>query len=148
MEADQQHEVLCSAFPELRRGYELTSKATKAYNCVAWAAGDQTRWWWPDAMGVDFWPAQVARVETLAAFVDAFALLGYSVCDRSDFEKGYDKIALFANQGHAPTHIARQLSGEEWTSKLGTSVDLQHRLEGVVCEAYGRVTVVMRRPSR
>ena len=43
-------------------GYEITSDATPVYNCIAWAAGDTTRWWECgedrpiDEPGV-YWPA-------------------------------------------------------------------------------------------
>src|SRR5207244_363796 len=36
-------------FPGLRgTSYRITSPPDSAYNCVAWAAGDQASWWWPD----------------------------------------------------------------------------------------------------
>lgn len=30
--------------------YKITSPDTIDYNCVAWAAEDQEKWWWPDPM--------------------------------------------------------------------------------------------------
>jgi hypothetical protein len=62
--------------PQLQgTAYKLTSPKTRNYNCVAWAAGDDARWWWPSP--VAYWP--VANVsETVAAFVDAFGTLGQS----------------------------------------------------------------------
>ena len=42
-----------AAFPALvGTGYFVTSPATPEYNCIAWAAGETDRWWWPDPMGV------------------------------------------------------------------------------------------------
>ena len=36
-------------FPKLRgKAYQVTSPRNEAYNCIAWAAGDTTDWWWPD----------------------------------------------------------------------------------------------------
>ncbi|HMD98104.1 MAG TPA: hypothetical protein VKM93_12350 [Terriglobia bacterium] len=36
-------------FPNLNAGnHEITSAASRLYNCIAWAAGDTQRWWWPD----------------------------------------------------------------------------------------------------
>jgi hypothetical protein len=38
-----------SLFPNLRADpYAVTSPASTVYNCIAWAAGDNTRWWEPD----------------------------------------------------------------------------------------------------
>ena len=35
---------------------EIVGKPTHRYNCIAWAFGDDTRWWWP-AYGA-FWPEE------------------------------------------------------------------------------------------
>ena len=67
------------AFPGLARGgYAIRSERNKHYNCIAWAAGDTLRWWWPLPANVQegFWPAGIAREETLAAFRLVFASLG------------------------------------------------------------------------
>ena len=38
-----------SSFPNLKAdGYQVTSPQSLEYNCIAWAAGDNTQWWWPD----------------------------------------------------------------------------------------------------
>ena len=76
-------------FPGLRgQPYQITSPKDHRYNCIAFAAGDDRNWWWPDAAGEDTWPAAVARAETIDAFRDAFATLGYSVCDNDQLEPG------------------------------------------------------------
>ena len=80
--------LLETLFPGLASGgYSITSPRTGRYNCIAWAAGDTARWWWPggDAT-LEFWPASVARDETLDAFRDAFASLGYAVCEGQDVQ--------------------------------------------------------------
>ena len=42
-------EPIDAIFPGLRNSaYRVTSPAARDYNCIAWAAGDATRWWWPD----------------------------------------------------------------------------------------------------
>jgi hypothetical protein len=72
------------AFPGLcGTGYQVTSPRDEIYNCIAWAAGDSTKWWWPDLRGnpdSSHWPAGVPRLETVEAFREAFATLGYMVC--------------------------------------------------------------------
>jgi hypothetical protein len=63
-------EHLESLFPGLSgSGCVVTSPEDVHYNCVAWAAEDMDRWWWPDEDS--YWPEGVAREETIAAFVAA-----------------------------------------------------------------------------
>ena len=132
--------------PGLRgQTYQITSPREDNYNCIAWAAGDNRNWWWPDLAEEDIWPAGAARVETVAAFRDAFATLGYRVCDDDRLEAGYEKMALFALAG-APKHAARQLPSGRWTSKLGTREDIEHALHDLTGAVYGSVVLVMKRP--
>src|SRR4051794_884779 len=76
-------------------GYVITSPEDIQYNCVAWAAGDQDRWWWPDEDS--YWPEGAAREETVAAFVAAYGEFGFIVCDGSRLEEGYEKLAIYAS---------------------------------------------------
>src|SRR5437867_7486844 len=100
-----------SVFPNLpTAGFTITSPPNRDYNCVAWAAGDASQWWWPVlAPGNDaaFWPPGVPQEETLAAFVAAFAGLGYIPCESDNLEPGVEKVAIFAGPGGIPTHAAR-----------------------------------------
>jgi hypothetical protein len=133
-------------FPGLRgQAYEVKSPKDGRYNCIAWAAGDTLRWWWPDADGEDTWPPGVPRAETVEAFRAAFATLGYDACDHEYLEEGYEKVALFALEG-APKHAARQLDTGRWTSKLGPREDIEHELHDLTGMAYGSVVLVMKRP--
>lgn len=137
---------LDNVFPNLAlSGYRVTSPSALEYNCIAWAAEEHDRWWWPDAMGGGYWPAGVHREETLPAFISAYEQLGYSVCENASFESGFLKVAIYA-KGSDPTHAARQLSSGRWTSKLGPDVDLEHALDGLAGDVYGTVAVVMKRP--
>jgi len=133
-------------FPGLSgQQYAVTSPRDDRYNCIAWAAGDTGRWWWPDADEEDTWPAGVARVETVEAFRDAFATLGYAACDGEELEAGHEKVAVFALTG-APKHAARQLSSGRWTSKLGPMEDIEHALHDLTGMVYGSVVLIMKRP--
>lgn len=86
---------LGDVFPGLRgQPYQITSPKDHRYNCIAFAAGDNHSWWWPDAAGEDTWPAGVAQAETIDAFRDAFATLGYVVCDNDQLERCFCIIAL------------------------------------------------------
>lgn len=136
-------------FPNLlTNGYEITSPATVEYNCIAWAAEDIEKYWWPDASRDYYWPHEIERNETLDAFTKAYELLGYKVCNNATHEAGYEKIAIFVKD-NKPTHAARQLNSGHWTSKLGQCEDIEHfALDGVENEIYGSAAVFLKRPRK
>ena len=79
--------LLETVFPELvDTGYAVTSPPTPEYNCIGWAAGEDDRWWWPDAAGVSYWPTGVPREETIAAFAAAFATIGFAPSTNPNLE--------------------------------------------------------------
>ena len=122
-----------------------TSLPTNRYNCIAYAAGDDRRWWWPDPDGIDYWPEKAQRVVHLAAFQHAFETLGYSLASDEVLEEGYEKVAVFS-VGAKPTHAARQLANGLWSSKLGNLEDISHNLNGVENKTYGTIAFFMKRP--
>jgi hypothetical protein len=135
-------------FPNLAaEGYSETSPASEDYNCIAWAAGRDDDWWWPDPGFTSYWPEAAPRAETLAAFQATFALLGYDPCDDGRLESGFEKVAFYARDGK-PKHAARQLPDGRWTSKLGQGVDISHTLRGLESRLYGEVAWFMKRPLR
>jgi len=124
--------------------YIITSPIDKRYNCIAWAASDTRRWWQPGRYWLADWP-QDPSVE---AFEAAFATLGYVVCENDVHEPGFEKIAIYSQDG-AVAHMARQLPDGNWTSKLGSLQDITHgtphSLEAI--PHYGRVARIMKRPA-
>ena len=132
--------------PGLNRGeYWVTSPASDRYNCIAWAAGDDTDWWWPSPQ--HYWPEGLPRVERLESFREAFEALGYRECATAELEPGFEKVAIFTKDGF-PTHAARQLPNGHWTSKLGEWQDIEHQhLNAVGSNAsiYGNVALLLRR---
>ena len=133
---------LDNSFPNLSSGqFEVTSEFSLEYNCIAWAAGDNSRWWWP--AGGDYWPIDDAST-AVDSFVRAFATLGYEPADDDSLEAGYEKVALYAKAAHV-THAARQLASGRWTSKLGSDVDIEHELRGIEGDAYGAVVQLLKR---
>ncbi len=65
---------ITSAFPKLNdKNHEITSAADSDYNCIAWAAGDNSKWW-THIPGYR-WPAQ--RNPQIEALVAVFENLGY-----------------------------------------------------------------------
>lgn len=134
------------AFPALEtEGFEETSSASSKYNCIAWAAGDQSEWWWPYEHPNYYWPEGQPREVTLDAFVRAFASLGYEPCDTGKAEPEFEKVAIYALSGK-PTHAARQLADGRWTSKLGKEVDICHSVRGLEGPLYGQVAIYLKRP--
>ena len=134
-------------FPKLSSAdYQITSPNDARYNCIAWAAGDTQRWWWPEQDPENgYWPEGVPAVVTVDAFVAAFATLGYEPCDQPDYEPNFERIALFADEQGTPTHVARQLPSGRWTSKLGKLEDIEHDLNDLVGSTYGSVVQVLKR---
>lgn len=141
------NDQLKQEFPNLiQTGYEITSPESTEYNCIAWAAGESDCWWWPDPMETSYWPGSVERTVTLKSFIKAFETLSYTICDGSEYEAGYEKIAIYADANNRPTHAARQLDNNTWTSKLGQSYDISHVDNGLSeSQAYGDIAVIMKR---
>jgi hypothetical protein len=107
------------AFPSLAAdGYIVSSPKTQAYNCVAWAAGDTSRWWEP---GI-YWPGPAG--DDLASLVGLFVVLGYAPCIGDELEVGHEKVALYADDQGYWTHAARQLPDGWCTTKLGPDEDI------------------------
>lgn len=141
-------------FPNVaREGYAKTSEQSFAYNCIAWAANDQTRWWWPSgktALGNEaYWPKKVPRTRSLNAFTKLFKELGYEISRNDDgsFEPGFEKVAIYVDAG-GPTHAARQLDTGEWTHKVGANIDCSATLEAFAGGSYGTVVRILKRKRR
>jgi hypothetical protein len=133
------------AFPLLEsEGFAETSPASPDYKCIAWTAGRTDVAWWPDPQGVGYWPPSAPRSETLEAFCRAFESIGYAPCADGAPESGFEKIALYAQEGR-PKHAARQLADGSWTSKLGKHIDITHTLRGVEGPVYGQVHSFVKR---
>jgi hypothetical protein len=124
-------------------GSSITSPRTRLYNCIAFAAGETHRWWWPVAA---YWPAGIPNEETIDAFVAAFGTLGYSTCEDGNLETGFVKVAIYVDQSGTPTHMARQLISGKWTSKCGSLEDIEHDTLEILGDLYGVVTQFLRRP--
>ena len=138
-------------FPRLNpTNHRITSKASRRYNCIAWALGDDSQWF--DPMVADaYWPEDLPKELTLDSVVELFRQAGYEICSDGRLQAGYEKIAIYTNDG-GPTHAARQLENGRWTSKLGNYHDIEHdsleALNGDGYGEYGSVAVFMVRPIR
>jgi hypothetical protein len=136
---------LSLSFPVLEHhDFTPTSPHDYTYNCIAWAAGDNLRWWWPQ--GGVYWPPNIKADLTLDSFKEAFGQLGYIVCDDGGLEAGFEKVAFYAINGEIK-HASRQLVTGKWTSKIGMNIDMEHTLDGLVGPEYGSVIGYMKRPQ-
>ncbi len=135
----------------LRRYFpnQITSPETNDYNCIAWAAEDDKRWWEPDIWRIYYWPRKAPRLMTLDAYIKAYETIGYIVCQDGNWEDGYIKIALFVDDQNIPTHAARLLSNDRWTSKCGGLEDIEHELTEVSGPplSYGNIACYMKKPT-
>ena len=134
-------------FPNLAStSYEITSPATRQYNCAAWAAGYDNVPWDHSAVPYTYWPRRVPRDGSTGSLVAAFATIGYVKCVNGDPEEGFEKIAVYGKSNDDWTHVARQLRDGSWTSKLGGREDIRHKSpQDLVCKDYGQVVCYLMR---
>jgi len=139
-------------FPDiLKDGYSVTSPSTPEYNCIAWAAGENTDPWDPSPILGRYWPTGIPRNKKLETFIQLYGGLGYAPCDDGQLEPGFEKIALYtafkqAKMEFEVTHAARQTPSGRWTSKIGGAEDIEHKsLEGLCSMNYGTVAAFMKR---
>src|SRR6266487_427431 len=145
-------EIMFDYLGEHDYDHDNVSIAVPRYNCIAWAAGENHRRWWPadwDTVTY-YWPAHLPRQpfgkETLENFVRAFESLEYEKCKSPRFQKGVEKVAIFIDSKNLPTHAARQLESGDWTSKCGVKEDINHKtLHAVEGEPYGEAVAFLKR---
>ena len=147
MDTSSWTQSLIALFPRLAsEGFEIVGEPTTEYNCIAYAAGDTGNWWWPDEDRDSYWPPWATLDDGIDSLQEAFAGIGYELCDESHFEEGFLKVALYADEGKFQ-HAAAQMPNGRWRSKMGQGPVIEHRspesLDGGI---YGGVHCFMRRP--
>lgn len=128
-------------FPAAVGHHEITSETDDNYNCIAWAANNSSEWW-SNLPGYK-WPGR--RTSLIEGLVTVFTSLGYEICKSSDFEDGFEKVAIYVRNGMW-RHAARQLPSGKWTSKLGPDEDIEHDTPECLCgKSYGKIHCIMRK---
>jgi hypothetical protein len=135
-----------TAFPNSKIDpFLITSPQTSSYNSIAWAFGDNSKWYWPDSSNIYFWPSDIPRQETINSFIKLFESIGYIQTDNDYLDVEFEKIAIYGDRFSNPTHAARQLQNGFWTSKLGQNFDVTHTIFSMSDGNYGNVLVYMKR---
>jgi hypothetical protein len=124
--------------------YKITSPKDPTYNCIAFAVGDISQFWEQINLKGYYWPPGGGSIETVAGWMSIFAIHGYRETDDRSLEIEYEKVAIYASD-NGPEHVARQKASGIWTSKMGKGVDIEHTLEGLEGEFYGKVVKIMKR---
>lgn len=125
--------------PQLRcQRFEVKSASTKGYNCVAYAAGDDTRWWEPilapdpsgEKLGGYYWPKdpEIPAWFSVTAIEQIFLKCGYNVCSDASRVAGAEKVAIYGTDATNATHVAKQRLDGVWISKMGSYADIEHGL--------------------
>lgn len=142
---------LQQSFPKLTdNNHKRASKATARYNCLAFACGDERKWWEPRPGGRFHWPPSVRPNTSLATVAGIFIADGYRETNDRDAESGYLKVAIYVELDDIDTYSHVALSdGITWKSKLGKGQDIEHDsldlLEGETSDEYGIVAMILRK---
>ena len=134
---------------EYGTAWAVKSCSTDDYNCLAWALGDCEQNWSPTLQGGYYWPPEmVVGVPVLSVVTDVFRTQGYAECGDSALVPGAEKVALYADSLREVRHAARQLHNGWWASKMGDLADIEHAaVDAVECELYGKVAMILCRPT-
>jgi hypothetical protein len=128
----------------LQAAYTITSPRDPQYNCIAYAIGDLTHFWDDVGLAGYYWPPGVAGADTITGWARIFELHGYTETKDRSLELEYEKIAIYVSPD-GPEHVARQKASGIWTSKMGRGVDMEHTLESIEGNFYGKVEKIMKR---
>jgi hypothetical protein len=145
------HKEIEQDFPNIIGKYEITSDKDSGHNCIAFAVGDHQSFWDPAAamrpIRGYYWPPGCGDDDAIKNLVKVFQIHGYEVCQSSDLEADFEKVAIFGD-AVAYSHAARQLPSGKWSSKLGEGHDIEHDTLDALCgtgNAYGKVIHLMKR---
>lgn len=133
---------LKKAFPNLV--LQITSPMDPRYNCIAWAMGTQMIWVDHNVVVGHWWPEGIPREDSCRALEQAFRRVGFVDCPGPEYEEGYDKVALYGQNGHWQ-HASRILSTGLEHSKFGQNHDGVHEKNCFNGTIYGEVYLYMKR---
>ena len=146
MDTPRWAQLLITAFPKLSsEDFEIVELPSEQYNCIAYAAGDTSKWW--DHNKNHYWPTHTTRSNSIESLKEVFVGLGFDQCHDRSAEDGYQKVALYEKQS-VWKHTAIQTPSGRWRSKMGKGPVIEHRTpESLSGRMYGNVTTIMRRAA-
>lgn len=132
-------------WPNLPDGsFTKTSEPNKYYNCVAFALGDFENW--HDSTRFGKWDDRAPRDGSVKSYIKYFELNGFVLCEASEPEDGFEKVAIFEDAEGNFAHVALQLPDGRWKSKLGQLEDILHvDLQSISDGDYGTARYFMKR---
>jgi hypothetical protein len=125
-------------FPKLASALSdgnFKSPSTPKYNCIGFAVG-QLKWFDPNRGDGEEWPDDLDS--SVESFLEFFQRSGFIPCDDLTFEDGFEKLAIFVDDGEF-CHVAIQTTAGDWISKLGDLEDIGHPIEKMENHAYGTI---------
>ncbi len=129
------------------QNHQKTSEECDDYNCVAWALSIDDDWYDHSGLPATTRPQGLDQSGTVAGYVAFFESRGFSVTNASAFVSTEDRIAVYGDAYGSFAHVARQVDGTNWASKLGGWEDIYHTsLDCLEGGDYGHVRVLMSRP--
>jgi hypothetical protein len=98
-----------------------------------------------------YWPSDAIKGDDPDALKSAYETIGYELDigeHAGEPESGYEKLAIYVDDGGLWSHAAKLDDNGEWSSKLGDSHDVTHKTQHCFGDSepdYGNVAYYMRR---
>lgn len=104
-------DALSDVFPDLKNdvNFEILSPRTPKYNCIAWAMQFEDRWVSIFDYPGYWWPEGVEKTMSPSALIHAFEAVGFTLCDNSNLEDGFDKVVLYKKRVMKNGHMRLEL---------------------------------------
>lgn len=141
---DGERIVYKAFFPNLNlQTAKETSFSTRCYNCIAWTLGITNDWLWPDAHA-----AATETSTTVQDFDDFYKKLGFVRTDKP----AQADIALWGNKSPSGNIYATHASinkpaTNQWESKLGAFIRMQHDKDDLVGDQYGMIVAYYKKDT-
>src|SRR5262245_58321372 len=91
--------ALKSDFPTLGDNFFLNSSASGRYNCIAWAVGDETKWWEPSTDPRHHWPTDIPKDPSLGTITSLLKKYRFLTCASMQLSPRTEKVAIYCEDG-------------------------------------------------
>lgn len=135
-------------WPALREGenFQFTSKKKRGFKCIWYALmldiGNIDMLWFRDFYGLNPSTLDHSAKGYSKCFQEYF---GFEECNDIEYEEGFIKVVLYEDNNRDFKHVARVLSNNLLTSKMGDYEDIQHSIEAICGDEYGYPRLYMRK---